>query len=138
MKKVLKYLFLGALGGCIYYMIEILWRGYSDWRMIIVGGTCFVICGSLNEIFDWDMLMWKQMLISSLLITIAEFIAGYVFNIILGLDIWDYSNMPLNIAGQVCLTYTVLWFLLSAVAIILDDYLRYWFFKEEKPRYRWR
>ena len=53
-------------------------------------------------------------------------------------DGWDYSDMPFNILGQVCLPFSALWVLLSALAIILDDYLRYWLYHEEQPHYRWR
>ena len=56
---------------------------------------------------------------------------------ILGLHIWDYSTMPLNIFGQICLPFSLAWMGLSGVAIILDDYIRYWFFNEEKPHYKW-
>ena len=31
MKKLSEYLFMGALGGTLYYMIEIIFRGYSHW-----------------------------------------------------------------------------------------------------------
>ena len=73
--------------------------------------------------------------ICCIIITVLEFIFGVVLNIWLGLQIWDYSGMPLNIMGQICLPFTVAWYFLSAAAIILDDYIRYWLFGEEKPRY---
>jgi uncharacterized membrane protein len=25
------------------------------------------------------------------------------------MDVWDYSNMPLNILGQICPIFTVIW-----------------------------
>jgi uncharacterized membrane protein len=103
--------------------------------MILVGGICFVLCGLLNNIFSWEMPLWLQMACSAVIITLVEFASGCILNIWLGLHIWDYSDMPFNIAGQICLPYTILWFFMSAAAIILDDYLRYWFFDEEKPRY---
>lgn len=78
------------------------------------------------------------MIISSVLVTVVEFIAGLIVNIWLGLNVWDYSNLPLNILGQVCVSFMFLWFLLSLPAIILDDYLRYKLFNEEKPHYKWR
>lgn len=56
----------------------------------------------------------------------------------LGLGIWDYSNMPFNILGQICLPFSLLWVVLSACAIVIDDYERYWFFGEEKPYYLWK
>lgn len=86
----------------------------------------------------WMMLIWKQMFICAVGITAIEFLSGYILNIVLGLGIWDYSNMPFNIIGQICLPFTVAWYILSLLAIVLDDHLRYWIFGEEKPRYKWR
>ena len=125
-------------GGTIYYMIELIWRGYSSLPMVLVGGLCFLFCGSINEFLGWAMLIWKQMFICAVGITAIEFLSGYILNIVLGLGIWDYSNMPFNIIGQICLPFTVAWYILSLLAIVLDDHLRYWIFGEEKPRYKWR
>ncbi len=119
-------------------MIELIWRGYSSLPMVLVGGLCFLFCGSINEFLRWDMLIWKQMFICAVGITAIEFLSGYILNIVLGLGIWDYSNMPFNIIGQICLPFTVAWYILSLLAIVLDDHLRYWIFGEEKPRYKWR
>lgn len=134
--KALKPLALFGVGGFIYFLIEILWRGHSHWTMIVVGGICFLLIGSTNEYFTYDMSLLKQMFISSVIITLVELICGFALNICLGFNIWDYSNIPFNIYGQICLPYTCLWFLISLPAIILDDYLRYWWFEEEKPHYK--
>lgn len=135
LKIFLKYLFLFGVGGGAYVAIELIFRGKTHWTMAIVGGICFILCGLLNEIFSWQSTIWYQMLVCSLIITAVEFVSGVILNIYLGLEIWDYSNVPFNVLGQICLPFTVLWFFLSAAAIILDDYLRYWFFGEEKPHY---
>lgn len=137
LKILLKYTVLFAIGGAVYCGIEMLWRGHTHWTMFIVGGLCFVFCGSINELFDWDMPIWKQMLICAAGITTIEFISGVIINIIFKLNVWDYSNLPLNVMGQVCLLYSFLWFILSFAAIVLDDWLRYLLFDEEKPRYKW-
>lgn len=134
---LLKYAVLFIVGGAVYCGIEMLWRGHTHWTMFIVGGISFIFCGSINEIFDWDMLIWKQMLICAAGITAIEFISGIIINIIFKLNVWDYSNLPLNVMGQVCLLYSFLWFILSFAAIALDDWLRYLLFDEEKPHYRW-
>ena len=55
---------------------------------------------------------------------------------VLHLNVWDYSNMPLNVLGQICLPFSLLWVIIAIGAIILDDYIRYCFFDEEKPRYK--
>lgn len=101
--------------------------------MFAVGGICFVLVGLINEIFTWDMPLIQQQAISAVMITIVELLAGLLINC--NYAIWDYRDMPLNIMGQVCLPYTILWFFLSLPAIILDDYLRYWIFHEDKPHY---
>lgn len=139
MKEFLKYLFLYMFGGTAYCTIEMLFRGYTYFSMFVVGGICFLICGTLNEVCSWDVLLWHQMFVCSVAITVIEYIAGMILNVVLGLEIWDYSNMPLNLHGQICVPFMIAWFFLSAAGIILDDYLRYWIFKEEKPHYTlWR
>lgn len=137
MKTFAKYIFLFLIGGMAYYLLEILWRGRSHWTMIFVGGICFLLCGLLNEVFTWEMPLWMQMLICSISITGVEFVAGCVLNLWLHLGIWNYENMPCNVLGQVCLPFTILWFFVSLIAIVLDDWLRYRFFGEERPRYKW-
>jgi uncharacterized membrane protein len=79
-------------------------------------------------------LIW-QCLIGGGIITIVEFIAGIILNVWLGGGIWDYSHIPLNILGQICLPYSVAWVFLALAAILADDYLRYFLFEEEKPKY---
>ncbi len=136
MKRIIKSFILMLIGGSIYYSLEVLFRGHSHWTMALLGGLCFICIGAINIFFSWDMPLWKQVLIGAVIITVIEFIAGLILNIWLKLNIWDYSNMPLNVMGQICLPFMALWFFLSIVAVILDDYLRYWLFGEEKPRYR--
>ena len=136
-KNIIKYIILGGIGGITYIIIELLSRGYSHWTMFIVSAIAFILIGLINEFISWDMELWKQMLIGSGIVTALEFMSGYIFNIKLGWHIWDYSNVPFNIMGQVCLPFTIAWFFISLIAIVADDYLRYWLFDEEKPHYKW-
>ncbi len=135
MKAVLKHAALALIGGCIYYAIEIAWRGHSHWTMAVLGGICFVLVGGINEYFPWSMPLALQGVIGAAIITALEFVFGIVLNVWLGLGIWDYSTMPLNVMGQICLPFTLLWVPLSVVAVVLDDWLRYWLFGEERPHY---
>lgn len=132
----LKYLLLFFLGGFLYGAIEILSRGYSHISMFLAGGLCFVAIGLVNEVFPKDTALVSQMLLSALVVTIIEFITGMIVNVWLGLHVWDYSSQPYNLYGQVCLLFSLLWFFLSLPAILLDDYLRYKIFGEEKPKYK--
>lgn len=136
MRVFLKYLFLFIIGGVVYYSMEMLFRGYSHYSMAILGGICFIACGLLNELLSWDTSLLLQGLIGSGIITVLEFVTGVLVNMILHLNVWDYSNMPLNVLGQICLPFSLLWVIIAIGAIILDDYIRYCFFDEEKPRYK--
>jgi uncharacterized membrane protein len=133
-KVFLKYLTLFLVGGAFYYALEVLFRGYSFLAMAGCGGLCFIICGVLNE-KDRCMPLVLQMAIAAFGITAIEFVFGLVLNVWLDLGMWDYSNMPGNILGQICPQFMVLWFFLSAVGIILNDVIRWRFFGEEKPHY---
>lgn len=136
LRLVSKYLFLFCIGGLLYMSIEILYRGYTHWSMGILGGISFVSIGLINEILSWDTPLAIQALIGSIMITLYEFITGVILNIWLGLGIWDYSNLPFNILGQICLPFSIIWYFLSIAGICLDDFLRWKFFGEEKPRYK--
>ena len=71
------------------------------------------------------------------MVTAAEFAAGCVLNLWLGLGVWDYTDMPFNLMGQICLPFSAAWIVVSAAAILLDDWLRWQLYGEDKPHYRW-
>lgn len=135
MKLLCKYLFLFLVGGIIYSIIEVFFRGHTHWTMFIVGGVCFILLGLQNEVTDWEMSLFWQAVNGGIIITFVEFITGCIVNLCLGWNIWDYSNMPFNILGQICLPFSIIWCLISVLGIVMDDYIRYIFFGEEKPRY---
>ncbi len=131
-----KYLILFDTGGLLYVLLELLWRGWSHWSMFILGGICFIALGLINEVFSWDMPLWKQMLAGACIVTALEFITGCIVNLWLGWDVWDYSKMPGNILGQVCPQFFMVWIFVSLGGIVLDDWLRYRWFGEVFPHYR--
>ena len=98
-------------GGACYGIVEILWRGRTHWSMLITGGVCFL---TLFKLFGRikDFTMAKKCLIGSAVITAYEFVSGMFFNRILKLKVWDYSDRPFNIKGQICPLYSALWGLL--------------------------
>ncbi len=111
MRSLKKYCSIFTFGGITYGLIEILWRGKTHWSMLVTGGACLL---SLYKIYDKmkHPTLIKKCLVGSTVITTYEFIVGCIFNLWLKLKVWDYSHMPFNIKGQVCLLYSVLWGLL--------------------------
>ncbi len=137
MDKFLKAFILFFTGGLIYFYIEIIYRGYSHFSMFICGGLCFYIIGGLNQWSRYELSFPMQMIIGSVVITTLEFITGLIVNVWLKWDIWDYKYMPLNIMGQICIYFSILWLFLSAAIILLDDFIRWKIFDEKKMKYRW-
>ncbi len=131
-----KLLLLFLVGGLVYSAIEIVYRGGTHPSMFIVGGLCFILVGGINNYLNYEMPIIFQMLISSVIITVLEFVSGCIVNLWLKLDVWDYSELPFNILGQVCLSFMFAWFFLSLIGILLDDFLRWKMFGEAKPHYR--
>lgn len=135
-KTFVKYFILFLIGGSLYVLIEFTARGKSHWSMALLGGACFLCIGAINErVLRRVGLIW-QMLLGAAIVTVLELCTGLVVNIWLGWEVWDYSDMPLNLWGQICLPYSLLWTLISLAAILLDDRLRWKLFGEEKPHYK--
>ena len=131
MTKIFKILSIWFIIGCLYFVLEGLWRipttgGYANIVMLPIGGLCGLCLGSINQIPKfYNMKIIYQSLIGSIIITSIEFISGCILNIWLNLGIWNYSNTPFNICGQVCLLYSFLWFLICPFGIWLEDIIRY-------------
>ena len=125
---LIKELILLIIFGITYCGIEILYRGRTHISMLFVGGLCAVLIGMINEITP-KMNIFLQMFIGAVIVTIIEFFSGYIINIMLGLNVWDYSNLMFNYKGQISLLFTIIWFFLSVPVIYLDDKLRKILFK---------
>ena len=130
----IKYPILALIGGCTYYVIELLYRGYSHWTMFLLASFAFIFMGYLNEFLSWDTPLYIQCVISAIFITGFELVFGLIFNS--NYQIWDYRDMAFNYKGHISLLFSLVWMGLSAIGIVVDDYLRYWLWDEEKPRYK--
>ena len=108
LKKLKKYALLFTIGAVGYGAIEMIWRGNTHWSMLIAGGICFILFSLVAERFKEKNILLKAA-ICALGVTAVEFLFGVLFNLVLKMNVWDYSNMPLNILGQICPLFTVLW-----------------------------
>jgi uncharacterized membrane protein len=60
--------------------------------------------------------------------TAAEYLMSYFYERVLGVRFWDYTRMPWNINGRVCLPFSLCWGLLALVLVyglspVVDRYL---------------
>lgn len=117
----MEYLAVFTLGGLLYGLIEILWRGWTHWTMLICGGICFTL---MYFIAALPIKRARRLVLSAAAITTVEFFAGCAVNLRLGLHVWDYSGMPFDLLGQICPAFSALWLILSAPGLCLCRALR--------------
>lgn len=99
---------VGALG---YGGIEVLFRGYTHWTMLLAGGLCLLGLQTLDHwLFRLPLLMRSAA--GALFITGVELCFGLVCNRCLHWGVWDYSAYWGNLWGQICPLFTFFWFLL--------------------------
>ncbi len=110
------------IGGVGYGLIEVIWRGRTHPTMVLTGGLCFMMICFLNRKLTRTPLLVRGML-CTVLVTITEFLVGILVNLILGLDVWDYSNARFHLLGQICLKYTFFWFLLCTALSLMVSHL---------------
>ncbi len=112
-----------SLGGIIYGIIEIIYRGYTHWTMLITGGVCCL------AVFKTFVLMkpcsvFKRCAVGSMIITFIELICGCIVNLRLNMNVWDYSDKKINFLGQICLANSIMWGLLSFPICFISSKLK--------------
>lgn len=122
MEKIKKGGAVFLFGAAGYYLLEVLWRGYSHWSMAAAGGISLLLLiktfGKLKNAPHYF-----KAVIGGGIITGVEFVFGIIFNLFLGMKVWDYSAVPGNILGQICPEYSVLWCGISFFVSIFEKIL---------------
>lgn len=118
-KELIVVYIIGALG---YGLIEVIFRGYTHWSMALTGGVCFLLFYIMN--FSLNIGIIEKCFLASFIITALEFVVGYFVNIVFGLNVWSYAEMPYNYLGQVCLLYSCIWFLFGIPMTGIANYIR--------------
>ncbi|MCD7872063.1 MAG: putative ABC transporter permease, partial [Clostridiales bacterium] len=103
----------------IGYAVETLWclikNGTIESRKSLVLGHLSVAYGMGAVLLTLVLIrlqtakLWKIFLIAFVTGTATEYICSLGQEICFGTVAWDYSNLPLNINGRVCLLYSLFW-----------------------------
>ena len=109
------------MGFFLYAFVEVTGRGYTHWTMCITGGIVLLVIYTLSNRPATSLI--RTCLLGTAAITLIEFAVGVFDNIIMGWEVWDYSDIPLNILGQVCPLFSLLWFVLCIPAYYLCRYI---------------
>lgn len=108
MHKPGEFIFVFLIGCFMYSLLEIAARGFTHWSMMLTGGVCltYIYILTINSRIS----TLKMCIKGAVFITLIEFAVGVLVNIVCKWNVWDYSDMPLNVMGQICLPFSVLWF----------------------------
>lgn len=136
MKKLSECLFVFAIGAILYYAIEIIYRGYSHWSMFLLGGCGMLFIDIQGHACRWQEGLVIQVFRSSIFILCLEFMTGLIVNKWLSWQIWDYSDQPYTLWGQICLPFSLAFAGLSLLGILLCGSLSHLIYAGEKPGYR--
>lgn len=112
--SILLEILVFTLGGVCYGLVEMIFRGYTHWSMVLTGGACILTFYLLDEWLSTFPLVVAA-LMGAAIITLYELCVGLIVNVGLKLDVWDYSGVAGNFMGQICPVYTVAWFVLSFI-----------------------
>lgn len=134
--KINKSILLFLVGYCTYISIEVTYRNISYPIMGICGGLAILLLDKINDNISWNVDLCLQGLCGSALITFFELIIGEIaLHTSLLPVMWDYSNVPLNFDGVICLPFSIVWFFLSILAIFLADAINYYVLDEPQVPY---
>ena len=122
--KLLLICFIGSFAGVV---VELLWclvtNGYIESRAGLVYGPFNLLYGAgavaltLCLYYFRNRGSWISFLGGMLVGSVIEYICSWGQELLLGSRSWDYSHMPFNINGRICLLYSVFWGILGVLWI---------------------
>ena len=114
--KLFLVLFVGAFSGVI---VEMLWcfvrHGYIESRAGLVYGPFNLVYGFGALCLTAGLYEYRNrgavysFLGGFITGSVVEYICSFVQEKLFGSASWDYSNVPLNINGRICLLYSIFW-----------------------------
>lgn len=124
-KRVLAYFiiysFLGFVVETIYGMLT---KGVIESRQSCVYGPFCCIYGlgaaiMIPGLQKFKKSNWSLFIAGAIEGSVVEYLVSLVGEFIFNIKWWDYSNLPFNINGRICLMFTVFWGILALVLMRL-------------------
>lgn len=108
---LIEIFFTALLGNKLTPQPHISLMGVTSLWCILIYGTGGSIVAILNESPKfYQMSMLKQTLLGGTLVVFIEFLYGVLFNLVMGLGIWNYTS-SLNLLGQIDLFHSLCWYI---------------------------
>lgn len=121
MIRAYKYMLIYTVGGAGYGALELAFRGRTHWSMLLAGGACLSLLYAISVKSRRP--LWQKCVMGGAVITGIELITGLIVNVGLGWEVWNYSDIPMNLMGQICPRFTLLWCLLCVPVMPLCRYM---------------
>ena len=122
--KILLILIIGSFAGV---MVELLWclitNGYLESRSGLVYGPFNMLYGVGAAVLSLTLYRfrnrgrWLSFLGGFVVGSVVEYLCSWGQEALLGSRSWDYSGMPFNINGRICLLYSIFWGILGVLWI---------------------
>ncbi len=122
--KLLLICFVGSFAGVV---VELLWclarNGYLESRSGLVYGPFNLLYGAGAVLMSLALYRyrnrggWLSFLVGMAVGSVLEYVCSWGQELVLGSRSWDYSAMPLNINGRICLLYSIFWGVLGVLWI---------------------
>jgi len=117
------------------WVVEVIYRSLTRRKFVnagflfgpflpIYGIGAFLVIVLEHVLRDWPVAL--RLAAFGLVITLLEYMAGYLSEKIFKLTLWDYSEYRFNLHGRVCLRFSILWTLLAMgfVMVVHPEALR--------------
>ena len=114
------YSFFGYIIETIFQVVN---KGlFESKQSFLVGPFCAVYgVGAIVMILVLQKMKdnkWQLFFGGVILGTVAEYVMSLVLEKLFGVVWWDYSNLPLNINGRVCVLFSIYWGILAVVLVL--------------------
>lgn len=118
------------IGWCLEVSYQTVNHGVFINRGFLNGPYCPIYgCGGVIVIVLLYPLRQNMLLLfvgSALLASVLELITGFVLEKVFHNKWWDYSNVPFNIHGYVCLKFSLYWGIGGVMAVAVVHPMLYW------------
>lgn len=129
-KRILAYFIIYSfLGFIIETIFGMLTKGVVESRQSCLYGPFCCIYGlgaavMIPGLQKFKKRNWTLFLAGAIEGSIVEYIISWVGEMIFHIKWWDYSNMPFDINGRICLLFTIFWGILALVLIrLINPYI---------------
>ena len=122
--KLFLVLFIGSFVGVV---VESIWcilkNGYLESRAGLIYGPFNLVYGFgalvlTLALYRFRHRSWPHAFLGGFLVgSTVEYVCSFVQELIFGTTSWDYSGMPFNLNGRICLLYSAFWGLLGILWI---------------------